>query len=67
MQSSARRYRWTQPCCGECWAQQNPNRYPVRIKPIEAEICCFCGATTYSGIYVRIDPLTVDYPSLRKT
>ena len=42
--------------CDDCWAGKNPKRVPMRCKTIECESCCFCGAPTLSGIYVRHDP-----------
>jgi hypothetical protein len=55
---------WTQALCENCWLRDNPGREPVAIKPEFAELerCCKCGADTFSGIYVRVDPATVPYP-----
>ena len=50
--------QWNHPLCEECWADQHPERRPVRVKEgyRDIEACCRCGAATYSGIYVRADP-----------
>lgn len=55
---------WTQPVCNNCWDEQNPDRDPYRIRTeyAEEEICAFCGISTRSGIYTRVDPKTVPYP-----
>jgi hypothetical protein len=41
--------------CDSCWVKREPNRDAVRIKPefAEEELCCWCGITHRSGIYVR--------------
>lgn len=54
---------FTQPACDSCFAERNPGREPVRLMEPETEICCFCGQPTASGIYVRVDPSTVEYPT----
>jgi hypothetical protein len=54
---------WVHTICDDCWtkrssAEGKPGRTPVQV-PLgdrAAEICCFCGATTRSGIYVRENP-----------
>lgn len=60
------RYRWTQPQCTLCWRRENPTKVPVRIvvDKREEERCVTCGKWTWSGIYVRIDPMIAPYPSL---
>lgn len=60
-------YSWTQPVCDECWWSMRSHR-PYRFKPDGSdegplEVCCFCGNGTTSGIYMRVDPRHVDYPS----
>ncbi len=50
---------WTHSICLGCWNKRYRGR-PVRIPNPETEKCCFCGALTTSGIYVRADPKTLD-------
>lgn len=38
--------------CRTCWDAANPDRLPVRLKDFD-ETCCFCGARTPDGIFVR--------------
>ncbi len=47
---------WTHIICDDCWIKKFPDREPVRLKTVEALICCFCGNPTISSIYVRHDP-----------
>ena len=49
---------WTHSQCINCWNSQNPGRQPSKFKEEfrETETCCFCGASTRDGIYVRHDP-----------
>lgn len=59
---------WTQPCCDDCWVEQEPNRVPVRVVSVdmalpEYEQCAWCGQGTLSGIYKRADPRSVLYPA----
>ncbi len=56
-------YSFTQASCDECFYNQHPERYPVRIIDPDVEVCCFCGTVTRSGIYIRVDPSTVEYPT----
>jgi hypothetical protein len=61
---------WTQPCCERCWVERHhlegePIKLPVRVRsedPYNTEQCCYCGNPTWVGIFVRVDPTTVDYP-----
>lgn len=46
------RYR-EHAACDDCWEERNPGREAVRIRDAEEVECCFCGADTSSGIYVR--------------
>jgi hypothetical protein len=39
--------------CAPCFAARNPGREPVRILPPDDEQCCYCGAPTRDGIYIR--------------
>lgn len=70
---------WTQPLCEACWVKKYsviPGmsngrratllRLPHRVVlPDETplEICAYCGALTFVGIYIRAHPATVPYPS----
>ncbi len=54
---------WTQPLCDSCWKKRNPDREPFKMMPGDSEQCCLCGQSTDSGIYDRIDPSTVRFPS----
>lgn len=67
---------WSQPCCERCWIENNTSwelgpdgidqqtiRQPTRITDPQLELCCHCGYETIVGIYIRIDPATVPYPS----
>ena len=59
---------WTQPICDNCWNLNFPDREPVRMEApmVEIETCCACAARTRSGIYVRRDPRTVQFPNQRR-
>lgn len=56
---------WTHPICDTCYAGINGAQEPSRMKEEfrEDETCCLCGTITRSGIYTRIDPKDVLYPS----
>lgn len=54
---------WTQPICQDCYAIAEPRREPVRLKEPSPEICCICGTETREGIYYRVDPTTVRFPT----
>lgn len=60
------RFSWTQPACGRCFALRNPGREPMTLRETEPETCVWCGRTTHSGIYVRIDPAVAPHPTLTK-
>lgn len=49
---------WTHSQCGDCWFHEHGLAVPVRmrIQFRETETCCFCGAISTDGIYVRHDP-----------
>lgn len=48
---------WTHLACENCWHILNgENRQPVRAVDPRGSYCCFCGAETTSGIYVRHHP-----------
>jgi hypothetical protein len=38
-------------------------RKPYRVREPEIEMCAWCGRHTIVGIYTRVDPSTVPYPS----
>lgn len=60
-----RHYSWTQPICTECFGKRNPGREPTQLVDHmrSEETCSVCGATTRDGIYFRVDPATVDWPT----
>lgn len=55
----------TQPLCDFCWATRTTDRGQHRLTgpARQTEQCCLCGKWTRSGIYVRIDPTAVPYPT----
>ena len=57
---------WTHAICDECWSGNYPDRKPHKLLEPEQEVCCACGFYTRSGIYVRRDPRSVQFPSARK-
>jgi hypothetical protein len=62
-------WSWTQPICRECWNERNPDRQVTNAATLylsEREFCCHCGEPATSGIYVRVDPALIAYPSLKK-
>ena len=63
------RHTWTQPLCDSCWRKREGNREPSRLIIPERldETCCICGAETDSGIFQRIDPVTVRYPRMEES
>lgn len=64
----AERYSLTQPACFPCFNERYPGGpEPVKLLEPEDEICCFCGAPTVSGIYDRVDPSTVPFPTNTKS
>lgn len=56
--------KWNQAICDTDWEKLNPGRTAYRLVAEfrKDEICAWCGETTRSGIYVRVDPTTVPYP-----
>jgi len=44
--------RLSHPICAGCWKKREPFRTPLRLY-VETERCCFCGADTDDGIYMR--------------
>jgi hypothetical protein len=60
---------WTQPMCDACWiSSRGSDERPVRMHTDyrEPEQCAWCGRLTSSGIYVRIDPATMPYPTIEE-
>lgn len=47
---------WTHAICVACWDKERPERKPVVAFNNPPETCCWCGAETGAGIYVRHDP-----------
>lgn len=59
---------FTQAVCFDCWNERNPESQvgpddPRRSNTGPDERCCDCGAATTSGVYIRVDPSTVPFPS----
>jgi hypothetical protein len=52
-----------QPVCNTCFAERNPGRTPVRLRDPNVERCCYCGAITEAGIYVRERLDAVPFPT----
>ena len=46
---------WTHSICIDCWFGIRSDN-PVTLFRPKKEECCFCGATTQDGIYIRYDP-----------
>lgn len=58
---------WNQPVCDDDWEKRSPGREPYRLEDPDPEICCYCGKSTRSGIYVRIHPSEVPFPAREKS
>lgn len=56
-------YKWTQPICLKCYVTRYPDRSAVGIVEVEKERCCDCGKDTYEGVYFRVNPATVQFPT----
>jgi hypothetical protein len=56
-------YSWTQPVCDDCWDAEHPAKRSPRHRMGDREVCCRCGEATVSGIYIRVDPATVEHPT----
>ena len=50
---------WRHAICWDCWGARYAGRRPVRLLEPDLETCCYCGAGTLSGMYVRADPRRV--------
>jgi len=48
---------WQHVICDSCWFFQYPDRHPVKTVERIFKTCCFCGAQTAAGIYVRVAPI----------
>jgi hypothetical protein len=59
-------WSWTQPCCMGCYFGKT-GRQPVRMTDGQLEICCYCGHDTVEGIFVRVNPKEVQWPTRQKT
>lgn len=57
-------FSWIQPICAGCYNRRYPGRDPACFSPPGTESCCDCGNTTVTGIYMRVDPGMVAYPTL---
>lgn len=53
---------WTQPICEDCYFDKKLDT-PFKVKDAPSEICCNCGDPTVDGIYIRINPNEVEYPT----
>ena len=56
---------WTQPICRACWNERNPDRQGTNAATLllsVPELCCYCGEHATTGIYVRVDPMSVPFP-----
>lgn len=60
------RYNWNQPACNTCWGSHNPGRTTHKLVLAQEEVCCFCGTSTKSGVYVRVDPRDIPFPTRLK-
>lgn len=59
---------WTQPVCIPCWNRDHPDRQTGGHGDInDPEHCCLCGGETRAGLYVRLDPATVPFPSTEES
>ena len=48
---------WTHCICMKCFTEKYPEKGPpFRMLKAPEETCCFCGAKTSDGIYIRHDP-----------
>ena len=62
---------WTQAVCDDCFKELFPTKTEERTYRIveekrEEEKCCQCGTIVKNGLYIRINPTTVPYPTLEK-
>ena len=60
-------YSWDQPICAKCYDRRYPGRPPLRlIQRAASEHCMDCNLLMQSGIYIRVDPTTVKFPTATK-
>jgi hypothetical protein len=61
-------WSWTQPACESCFRREYPRTIPNPLvdEYREVEICVWCGEQTRSGLYVRVDPSRVSFPTRTK-
>lgn len=59
-------YSWTQPVCDPCFEEMQPGRSPIRVRDRTDEVCCKCGHENADGIFVRVDPRLVPFPTKRR-
>lgn len=57
------RYSWTQPVCATCWTIDHPDRDAISVIDGPLECCCKCAEPTMAGIYIRVDPRTIRWPT----
>lgn len=50
------RHKWNHDMCWACWGLFKPGQQPVRVEGGKMRKCCFCGAKSNSGIFVRHAP-----------
>src|SRR5260370_1158960 len=50
--------RWTHSICVDCWNAKFPEKKTGPHSSGNVEVCCFCGLTHLSGIYLRMKPVT---------
>lgn len=57
---------WTQPACEPCAEYRMPGRVAYRVVHPAPETCCICGTNTTSGVFIRVNPAGVRYPTHRR-
>lgn len=63
---------WSQPQCERCFIAQQATaadgkvsmRLPVIVVDRRIEHCAWCSGLTIAGIYQRVDPTTVGFPTV---
>jgi hypothetical protein len=56
-------YSFTQPACEPCWAVRGHPTPAARLRNPKLERCAYCGNSTRHGIYLRVDPRRVPFPT----
>jgi hypothetical protein len=60
-----RKFDAIQPICDDCYQSKYSSQVAITsIIVIDPERCCECGQPTRGGVYVRIDPNAVRFPTL---